>query len=83
MPRPTFASPKTYQPKNKPQGGGVPAWEGRPVDARFTMGALMQATVEAYADAEGLSQSAFVRNLIREGLAARGTVFPRYAYIND
>lgn len=75
MPRPTFKRP--YQPKNKPQGGGVPEWEGRPVDARLTLGAYMQAAVEVYADAEGISQSAFIRNAVRNELARRGTYFTK------
>lgn len=76
MPRPTFAgASKPYQPVNKPQGGGVPAWEGRPVDARLTLGTYMQAAIEYSANQLGISQSAFMRDLIRAGLAAQGTVF--------
>jgi hypothetical protein len=73
MPRPTYNRP--YQPVNKPQGGGVPAIEGRPVDARLTLGCFMQAAVEAYADIEGVSQSAFIRNCVRAELERRGTEF--------
>lgn len=73
MPRPTFERP--YQPKNKPHGGGVRPEEGRAVDFRTTLGCYMQSVVELYAEAEGISQSAWVRNVIRDELARRGTVF--------
>ena len=75
MGRPTYNRP--YQPTNKPQGGGVPIEEGRPVDARLTMGVFMQAAVEAYAEAEGISQSAWIRNAVRDKLESLGTTFPK------
>lgn len=74
MPRPTFVGTK-YQPKNKPQAGGVPEWEGRPVDARLTLGTYMQAAIEVIATENGVSQSVVMRDLIRQALAANGTVF--------
>jgi hypothetical protein len=75
MPRPKYQAP--YQPKNKARNGygPRPETEGRPVDVRISMGCYMQIAVESFADQLGCSQSAFMLELIREGLVNRGVVF--------
>lgn len=73
MPRPKYKVP--YQPRNKPQGGGVPIEEGRAVDLRISVGAYMSCVLESLADTEGISVSAYTRNLIREKLTDMGIVF--------
>lgn len=74
MPRVAFNAP-VKQPKNKPQGGGIPASEGRCVDFRVSLGEYMAAVIASMAEAEGISQSAFARNMIRDGLKQQGITF--------
>ena len=73
MARATYRRPT--KPRQRPNITPIPAGEGRVVDFRVSLGDTMVAVIDTLAEMEGISMSAFARQLIREGLSARGIDF--------